>query len=203
MVDCSVGLHDTEMGPARLSAVTPAAIDVAVGSGASKKQGRGTRPTSQTQRAEDRIASRARPGVPDRSFCTRGGIPSVIKLVPNKHRNAGGRIRPARKSKHVRIHGCRIDAPCELRRTRRPQVRSAVGLALPLASRIRDRERDHTVQHRARARHAMADADLGAVSGSCMAWLRSCSAHMAPHPTATRLPNTRATRRSTHCNGRS
>ena len=92
MVDCSVGLHDTEMGPARLSAVTPAAIDVAVGSGASKKQGRGTRPTSQTQRAEDRIASRARPGVPDRSFCTRGGIPSVIKLVPNKHRNAGGRI---------------------------------------------------------------------------------------------------------------
>ena len=52
-------------------------------------------------------------------------------------------------------------------------------------------------------RHAMADADLGAVSGSCMAWLRSCSAHMAPHPTATRLPNTLETRRYTHCNGRS
>jgi hypothetical protein len=152
MVDCSVGLHDTEMGPARLTAVTPAAIDVAVGSGASKKQGRGTRPTSQTQRAEDRDPKDRKPSATRpiflrwrNSFCYK----TCAKQTPQRR---GSDIRPraraTRKSKHVRIHGCRIDAPCdcEVRAATHASPSSPVGLGYTTRPRALP---DHTV-HRAR-----------------------------------------------------
>ena len=137
MVDCSVGLHDTEMGPARLTAVTPAAIDVAVGSGASKKQGRGTRPTSQTQRAEDRIASRARP-VTRPIF-----LHSIFARVEEflhcyktcaKQKPQPGVGYPAPRARHESRNTCEYTdvsdrrTGCELRRTRVASPSSPVGL---------------------------------------------------------------------------
>jgi hypothetical protein len=197
MVDCSVGLHDTEMGPARLTAVTPAAIDVAVGSGASKKQGRGTRPTSQTQRAEDRDPKDRKPSATRpiflrwrNSFCYK----TCAKQTPQRR---GSDIRPRARATKVET---RANTRMSDRRTVRLRGASCdARVALKSGrTRIHDPTESAPRPHRApcTTRHAMADADLGAVSGSCMAWLRSCSAHMAPfngtpQPTATRLPNTR------------